>query len=113
MEFEPNAEILKCSPIPYYHCDINGKITSYNDAAKNVWGREPNLADDLWSGALKEYYYDAGQCYWYNIEKYEKLRNKKEIKTLSVELNPYEVQDINTIKEFLAAKKLFKFNKLK
>ena len=62
---------------------------------------------------LKEYYYDAGQCYWYNIEKYEKLRNKKEIKTLSVELNPYEVQDINTIKEFLAAKKLFKFNKLK
>ena len=62
---------------------------------------------------LKEYYYDAGQCYWYNIEKYEKLRSKKEIKTLSVELNPYEVQDINTMKEFLAAKKLFKFNKLK
>jgi len=62
---------------------------------------------------LKEYYYDAGQCYWYNVEKYEKLRNKKEIKTLSVELNPYEVQDINTMKEFLAAKKLFKFNKLK
>jgi len=62
---------------------------------------------------LKEYYYDAGQCYWYNIEKYDKLRSKKEIKTLSVELNPYEVQDINTMKEFLAAKKLFKFNKLK
>ncbi|APU67594.1 MULTISPECIES: PAS domain-containing sensor histidine kinase [Christiangramia] len=59
MEFEPSAEILKCSPIPYYHCDINGKIISYNDAAKNVWGREPNLADDLWSGALKEYYYDG------------------------------------------------------
>ena len=60
---------------------------------------------------LNEYYYDAGHCYWYNIDKYEKIRNKKNIKTLSVELDRYEVQDINTMKDFLDAKKLFKLNK--
>jgi len=60
---------------------------------------------------LNEYYYDAGHCYWYNIDKYEKIRNKKNIKTLSVELDKYEVQDINTMKDFLDAEKLFKLNK--
>ena len=62
---------------------------------------------------LNDYYYDAGHCYWYNIDKYQKVRNKKYIKTLSVELDRCEVQDINTMKDFMTAEKLFKLNKFK
>ena len=62
---------------------------------------------------LNDYYYDAGHCYWYNVDKYQKVRNKKYIKTLSVELDRFEVQDINTKKDFMNAEKLFKLNKLK
>ena len=61
----------------------------------------------------EEYHYDAGHCYWYNLNEYNKIRNRKKIKTLSIILNNYEVQDINTIEEFRLAERLFKFNKLK
>ena len=61
----------------------------------------------------EEYHYDAGHCYWYNLNEYNKIRNRKKIKTLSIILNNYEVKDINTIEEFRLAERLFKFNKLK
>ena len=60
---------------------------------------------------LNNYYYDAGHCYWYNVEKYEKVRKKKYIKTKAVELKRYEVQDIDTMEDFLLAQKLFKLRK--
>lgn len=52
---------------------------------------------------LKELYYDAGQCYWYNLKK-TKLKNK----ILSIKLNRYNVQDINTMEDFVVAEQLYK-----
>ena len=55
---------------------------------------------------LSKFYYDAGQIYWYNIGKYFKNREKN--KTLSLELNRYEVQDIDTLEDFKVAEKIYK-----
>ena len=60
---------------------------------------------------LSESFHDANQCYWYNINKYKKYKNRKFIKTLGVELKRYEVQDINTIDDFKVAKRLYKLNR--
>ena len=48
----------------------------------------------------REFFYDAGQFYWYNI-------NAKIKKKCGFEINPYEAIDINTISDFELARKLF------
>jgi N-acylneuraminate cytidylyltransferase len=54
------------------------------------------------SQKLKEYYYDAGQFYWYNY-------NKNIIKkTIGYELSKFEGIDINTIEDFNLASKIFR-----
>ena len=65
----------------------------------------------FFSYELPKYYYDAGQCYWYNIKNYLKEKNKDKIKMIAIELNRYEFQDINTIEDFRIAQKLFKMRK--
>ena len=57
---------------------------------------------------LANFYYDAGQGYWYDIKKYLKIKNKNKIKIVSVELKRHEFQDINTMEDFRLAEKLFK-----
>src|ERR1700741_3422500 len=36
-----------------YTCDGNGFIKSYNKAAVELWGREPEIGRDLWCGSWK------------------------------------------------------------
>jgi PAS domain S-box-containing protein len=38
---------------PLYTTDKEGKITLYNKAAANLWGREPEIGKDLWCGSYK------------------------------------------------------------
>jgi PAS domain S-box-containing protein len=38
-------EILSVLPVAAYTCDINGRITFYNERAAELWGRRPNLDD--------------------------------------------------------------------
>jgi PAS domain S-box-containing protein len=45
--------ILKNLPVAIYSCDTAGYITFYNDAAINLWGREPIIGTDLWCGSWK------------------------------------------------------------
>jgi len=59
---------------------------------------------------LTKFYYDAGQVYWYNIDKY--FKNREKSKTLSLELNRYDVQDIDTLEDFKVAEKLYKLKLL-
>ncbi|WP_423148269.1 PAS domain S-box protein [Rubrolithibacter danxiaensis] len=40
-------------PIAIYTCDKNGFITSYNRAAATLWGKEPVIGKDMWSGSWK------------------------------------------------------------
>jgi len=40
-------------PVAVYTCDSDGYITSFNQAAVNLWGRKPELGKDLWCGSWK------------------------------------------------------------
>lgn len=47
------SEIL---PIAVYTCDKYGYISSYNQAAADLWGRAPEIGRDLWCGSWKIFY---------------------------------------------------------
>ncbi|MBZ9936621.1 PAS domain S-box protein [Mesorhizobium sp. BR1-1-16] len=47
--------ILAALPAPVYTIDLEGRITSYNPAAADLWGRHPVLHQDRWSGAWRLY----------------------------------------------------------
>lgn len=40
-------------PAAAYTCDADGKILLFNKAAVELWGRKPNVEQDLWCGSLK------------------------------------------------------------
>lgn len=42
-------------PIGIYTCGIDGTITFYNHAAAQLWGREPDVGIEKWTGAHKMY----------------------------------------------------------
>jgi PAS domain S-box-containing protein len=49
-----NYEVLmEWLPAAVYICDAAGKITYYNEAAAELWGRKPVLGKDLWCGSWK------------------------------------------------------------
>src|SRR4030095_10277804 len=53
------AEIIQELPAAIYTCDIEGKITFFNDAAVTLWGRIPRIGEDLWCGSWKIYQTDG------------------------------------------------------
>ncbi len=48
-------ELIENLPIATYFCDQEGNILLYNKAAVALWGREPNIGKDKWSGCWKIY----------------------------------------------------------
>lgn len=46
-------------PVAIYTCDHQGYVTSYNKAAVDLWGREPELGKDLWCGSWKIFWPDG------------------------------------------------------
>jgi len=44
---------------PLYTTDAEGRITLYNNAAVNLWGREPKIGEDFWCGSYKIYKTDG------------------------------------------------------
>jgi PAS domain S-box-containing protein len=49
----PARVVLAALPAPVYTTDDAGRITFYNEAAARLWGREPVLLQERWSGAAK------------------------------------------------------------
>jgi PAS domain S-box-containing protein len=49
-------EFVLCSPVAIYSCDQHGYITFFNEAAVALWGRRPEIGQDLWCGSWKIYY---------------------------------------------------------
>ena len=49
-------------------------------------------------------YMDAGQCYWYNINKIKDFSN---LNTLFVKLNRFEFMDVDNIEDFDVLKKIY------
>ena len=48
-----NRQLLQALPAAVYVCDITGRITMYNKAAADLWGRQPDLKQEYWNGAWK------------------------------------------------------------
>ncbi len=40
-------------PIAIYACNLSGQIIYFNKAAEKLWGRKPEIGEDMWSGAPK------------------------------------------------------------
>jgi PAS domain S-box-containing protein len=51
--------LMENLPAALYTCDAGGRITLYNQAAAELWGREPVLGKDMWCGSLKIFYPDG------------------------------------------------------
>lgn len=48
-------ELIHALPAAVYTCDRDGRITLYNEAAADLWGRHPEIGKDLWCGSWKIY----------------------------------------------------------
>ncbi len=60
---------------------------------------------------LKDYYHDAGQCYWFNIKKYNLQKISRNLKTIGLELKQNEFKDVDTKDDLEMLEILYKFNK--
>ena len=63
------------------------------------------------SQELKDYYHDAGQCYWFNIKKLKDKRINNNLKTGGLELKPQEFHDVDTLEDLEVLKRLFKIKR--
>jgi len=48
-----SGELFNNLPIAIYTCNKQGYITSFNQAAVQLWGRTPEIGKDLWCGSWK------------------------------------------------------------
>ena len=48
-------ELIRTLPTAIYTCDMQGRITYFNEAAAELWGRRPEMGKDLWCGSWKIY----------------------------------------------------------
>ncbi|KAF0179635.1 MAG: multi-sensor hybrid histidine kinase [Limisphaerales bacterium] len=46
-------QLVHTLPAAVYACDAEGRITLFNEAAVALWGREPEIGQDLWGGAWR------------------------------------------------------------
>ena len=46
-------QLVEGLPIAVYTCDVEGRITLYNEAAAQLWGRKPEIGKDMWCGSWR------------------------------------------------------------
>lgn len=46
-------QLIQTLQAPLYTTDAEGRITLFNKAAADLWGREPEIGKDLWCGSFK------------------------------------------------------------
>jgi PAS domain S-box-containing protein len=61
-------QLIKSLPTAYYTCNAEGYIDSFNDAAVELWGREPELGKEKWCGPVNRYADVNGQGSEKNIQ---------------------------------------------
>jgi PAS domain S-box-containing protein len=58
-EAEHMRNVVAAISVPLYTTDTDGHITFYNEPAADLWGRHPELLQDLWTGAQRLYHLDG------------------------------------------------------
>jgi PAS domain S-box-containing protein len=56
---EQLKDLIRALPGAVYTTDAKGRITSFNPAAAELWGREPELGSDEWCGSWRMYRTDG------------------------------------------------------
>ena len=51
--------LVEALPVAVYTTDAQGRITYYNQAAANLWGRAPKLGEDWWCGSWRLFWPDG------------------------------------------------------
>lgn len=46
-------QLIQALPVAIYTCDAQGFVRFYNQAAVQLWGRNPDIGSDLWCGSWK------------------------------------------------------------
>lgn len=54
-----DTAVLDALPLAVYVTDVQGRITYYNRAAAELWGREPKLNSDRWCGFVAAFHLDG------------------------------------------------------
>lgn len=52
---EQFRHLIQSVPAALYACDREGRITLYNQAAVDLWGREPAVGKEMWCGSFRIY----------------------------------------------------------
>jgi len=52
-------QIAENLPTPLYTTDTAGRITFFNEAAVQLWGRRPKIGEDRWCGSWRLYWLDG------------------------------------------------------
>jgi PAS domain S-box-containing protein len=52
-------KLVASLPAAVYCCDIDGRVTLFNDAAVTLWGRTPTLLHEYWCGSHKMFTLDG------------------------------------------------------
>lgn len=52
-------QLVHTLPVAVYACDTEGRITLYNQAAADLWGRSPEVGQDRWCGAARAFAFDG------------------------------------------------------
>src|SRR5262245_60226844 len=50
---EMSIQVLDLLPVAVYTTDGEGRITLFNEAAVELWGRRPEVGKDLWCGSFR------------------------------------------------------------
>jgi len=54
-----SLELLEALPVAVYTTDAQGRITFFNQAAVEFWGRRPEIGTDYWCGSWRLYWADG------------------------------------------------------
>jgi PAS domain S-box-containing protein len=59
LDIPDGRDLLLALPYAAYTTDAHGRITGFNEAAVQMWGRKPHLGEEFWCGAHKLYWPDG------------------------------------------------------
>lgn len=58
---ERYKQVVRNLPVAIYTTDAQGRITLYNEPAAELWGRQPEIGQDLWCGSYKIFNPDGSE----------------------------------------------------
>ncbi|HEX3624540.1 MAG TPA: response regulator [Verrucomicrobiae bacterium] len=58
---ERYEQVVRNLPLAVYTTDADGRITLYNEAAAELWGRHPKIGQEIWCDAFKIYRTDGSE----------------------------------------------------